>query len=417
MKFNSILAVVGITLATKVSAECFANKLGYPCCTQTNEIVSIDENGKWGLENGQICGIEEINNSLPVITDDNIWLQRRSTNWKGYMDKVKPTEFCPPEYLEMKEGVEYPKVENITYYSTTTESKRPLIVVLPPNYSKSKKYPVLYLLHGIMTDGSFMLQEGFGTITIPGNLIHEHKAKELIMVLPNQYAPAPGTEVEPALNEKYFAGYNNFINDLINDIMPYMKKNYSIATGKENTAIAGYSFGGRNSLYIALQRPDLFGFVGAFSPAPGLLPADDIFSGHHIGLYQEEKEIHYTGEAPYLTMISCGTNDTVVGTFPESYHNAFAKNNEDHVWYQITGADHIDNVSVTSPVYNFIKSIFGQLNEEKNKPGKSTIKKTIKTKTKKTKSVKKTKTKKVVKNTVIKKVKKTKTNSKGAKSN
>jgi len=260
-----------------------------------------------------------------------------------------------------KEGVKYPTVEEFTYYSTTTKSERPLHVLLPPSYDGKKKFPVVYFLHGIMTNGEFMLQEGFGTIAIPGNLFHKHMAKEFIMVLPDQYAPAPGTEVEPDLNEEYFAGYNNFINDLVNDIMPYMKKHYRIHTGKRNTAICGYSFGGRNSLYIALKRPDLFGFVGAFSPAPGILPADDMFT-HHTGLFKEEKDVVFQGKPPYLTMISCGTNDFVVGTFPKSYHEALEHNHQDHIWYEMTGLDHGDNESVTSPLYNFFSSIFGQLN-------------------------------------------------------
>ncbi|KAG4093447.1 alpha/beta-hydrolase [Neocallimastix lanati (nom. inval.)] len=401
MRINSILAVVAVTLAAKVSAECFAKRLGYSCCTTTKEVVSIDPNGKWGIENGHICGIEE---KLNVSSSEGkVSIEKRESIWKTYMNKVKITEFCPPEFLERKDGVEYPAIENISYYSTTTQSERPLVVVLPPNYNEKKKYPVVYILHGIMTDGSFMLQEGFGTVTIPGNLFHKHMAKEFIMVLPNQYAPAPGTEVEPNLNEEYFAGYNNFINDLVNDIMPYMKKHYSIATGKKNTAICGYSFGGRNSLYIGLKRPDLFGYVGSFSPAPGILPGDDVFTGHHNGLFKEEKDVVFAGKPPYLTMISCGTNDTVVGTFPKSYHEALTHNNQQHIWYEMTGLDHADDAAINSPYYNFFSSIFGQVNKKGNKVIKDKTRKVVKTKTKKinkvqinTKKVKVTKTKKIV---------------------
>ncbi|ORX88119.1 alpha/beta-hydrolase [Anaeromyces robustus] len=289
------------------------------------------------------------------------------------MDKIKITEFCPAEFVERKEGVEYPSINQLTYYSTTTESERPLIVLLPPNYTETKKYPVLYLLHGIMGTGMFMLQEGFGTVAIPGNLYAKNMAKEMIIVLPDQYAPAPGTEVEPDLNEEYFAGYNNFINDLINDIMPFLEKNYSIATGRENTALCGYSFGGRNSLYIGLKRPDLFGYIGAFSPAPGLVPGDDIFTGHHTGLFSEDEVYYHTENPPFVTMLSCGTNDTVVGTFPKSYHEILTKNNQKHIWYEITGMDHQDNESLTSALYNFLTSVFGQLEDEKEEEKKRYI--------------------------------------------
>jgi len=338
MKVNTILSLVVATLASKVAAECFATKLGSPCCTETTDVVFTDENGNWGMENGVKCGIEEDESS----TSDAEWgVQDSTINWSDYMDKIKIKEFCPPELVERYENVAYPTIDRFTYYSTTTENERPLIVLRPPNYDPSKKYPVLYLLHGIMGNGEFMLQEGFGTVTIPGNLVHQHLAKEMFIVLPDQYAPAPGTEVPPELNEAYFAGYNNFINDLVNDIMPYMEKNYPILTGRENTALCGYSFGGRNSLYIGFTRPDLFGYVGGFSPAPGLTPGDDTFTGHHPGLFQED-ELR-TDNPPIVTMLSCGTNDTVVFDFPKSYHEILTRNNQKHIWYEIPGFDHMDN--------------------------------------------------------------------------
>eukprot|EP00833_Pecoramyces_ruminatium_P011461 jgi/Orpsp1_1/1185493/evm.model.c7180000094057.2 len=385
MKVNAILTLVVASLASKVAAECFATKLGSPCCTETTEVVSVDKNGKWGMENGVKCGIEEINVSYPKLARSN----KYTTDWSNYMDKIKITELCPLELVAEQEGIQYPTIERFNYYSTTTETDRPLIVLLPPYYSTAKKYPVVYLLHGIMGNGEFMLQEGFGTVTIPGNLFHLHKAKECIIVLPDQYAPAPGTEVEPALNEAYFAGYNNFINDLVNDIMPYMEQHYSIATGRENTAIIGYSFGGRNSLYIGYTRPDLFGYVGSFSPAPGLVPGDDFFTGHHTGLFQED-ELR-TDNPPIVTMLSCGTNDTIVFDFPKTYHEILTRNNQKHIWYEIQGHDHADNESLNSPLYNFFTSAFGILNNEppngNGHPNKTKTKKTKKTrKTKKTKN-------------------------------
>ena len=52
--------------------------------------------------------------------------------------------------------------------------------------------------------------------------------------------------------------------------MPYIEKTYSVKTGRENTAITGFSMGGRESLLIGMQRPDLFSYIGAICPAPGV---------------------------------------------------------------------------------------------------------------------------------------------------
>jgi len=349
MKFNTIFSVVALALAAKASAECFAKKYGKSCCKKTNHVVLADAIGKWGVEYGRLCGIEPVD----------------YTYWKkvDYMDKVQIEEFCPADLIEIKEGVDYPTVDTLTYYSTTTQSERPLSVLVPPNYDPKKKYPVLYLLHGMMMNGSMMLYDDFGTVAIPGNLAHQKKAKEMFIVLPDQYAPAPGTEVEPAYNQAYYDGYENFINDLVNDLMPFMKKQYSIKTGRENTAIAGYSFGGRNSLYIGFTRSDLFGYVGAFSPAPGLVPGDDTITGHFDGLFQED-ELKPKYQKPILLMISYGTNDTTVFDTPKHYHEVLTKNNQKHIWYEITGAEHVDSKAITSPINNFISSIFGQLNKK-----------------------------------------------------
>ena len=39
--------------------ECWADKLGYPCCknSKNTSVIYTDEDGDWGLENGQWCGI------------------------------------------------------------------------------------------------------------------------------------------------------------------------------------------------------------------------------------------------------------------------------------------------------------------------------------------------------------------------
>jgi len=264
----------------------------------------------------------------------------------------------PTEAVKKLSDVKYPTVEKLTYYSKTTETERPLDVILPANYSKSKKYPVLYYLHGIMTDQEVMLDDEIGTVAIPGNLLKEQKAKEMIIVLPYQYAPAPGTEVEPSFTQEYYDGYDNFINDLINDIMPYMKKHYSIATGRENTAILGFSMGGRNSLYIGYTRSDIFGWVGAISPCPGVTPGEDMMSKHK-GLLTEDE--FRAKNPPILTMLCSGTADAVVGDFPKSYHEILTRNNQEHYWYEIPGSNH-DTTAIAVGYYNFISSVFGALN-------------------------------------------------------
>ena len=125
--------------------------------------------------------------------------------------------------------------------------------------------------------------------------------------------------------------------------MPYMEQHYSIKTGRENTAITGFSMGGRESLYIGLTRPDLFGYIGAMCPAPGVPLSGDRF--------------RFTDNEPYLFLISAGSNDTLIYSTPEGYHNSLTKNNTTHIWHYVNGGDH-GGKTIRPHVYNFIRYIF-----------------------------------------------------------
>ena len=280
---------------------------------------------------------------------------------QSYMNKMQTVTSCPSGATDRNASTAYGSAVKKSYYSTTTQSTRACNVILPANYSPSKKYPVVYYLHGIFGNEDSMLGAGNGTIEIPANLAKAGKAKEMIIVCPNIYAPAPGTAVTLGLNQAYFDGYDNFINDLTNDLMPFIRQTYSVATGRENTAVCGFSMGGRTALYIGYSKPELFGYVGAFSPAPGVTPGTD-YSGYHKGLFTESNfKIQNPAYRPYVTLICCGTNDSVVGTFPKSYHDILTRNAQPHVWVEVPGADH-DARAISTGFYNFVSSAFGVLN-------------------------------------------------------
>ena len=276
-----------------------------------------------------------------------------------YMSKLQISNTCPDEYRNKQEGVEYPNAQKVTYYSKVTETERKMNIILPIDYDESKKYPVVYFLHGLMSDEDGMLGDDC-TIAIPANLIKEGRAKEMIMVLPDIYAPAPGTAVAPNYDAEYYKGYDNFINELTEVIMPYMEENYPILTGRENTAVCGFSMGARTSLYIGYMKSDIIGYTGAFAPAPGLTPGEDAFSGTHPGLLSEDE---LRAEVPpIVSLIDCGTNDSVVGKFPESYHEILTRNNQEHIYFEVPGADHDWN-AISAGLYNFLQTTFGALDE------------------------------------------------------
>lgn len=281
----------------------------------------------------------------------------------AYMSAITVTEDCPADLTVKKDNVSYGTIEHKTYDSKTTGLTRGVNIVLPPNYDKSKKYPVLYLLHGIFGNEYSMSDSNNKLLEISGNLAAEGKAKEMIIILPDMFAKTDA-DAQPALNQESMLIYDSFINDLTNDLMPFIEENYSVLTDRENQAIGGFSLGGREALYIGFTRPDLFGYILAISPAPGLTPGKDWAMDHPGQMREDELKIKNSDDTPYLIMLCCGTNDSVVGTFPKSYHEIMGKNGVNHIWYEVTGADH-DNRAIRSGLYNFFTSIYKAENFKK----------------------------------------------------
>src|SRR6185436_10482250 len=91
---------------------------------------------------------------------------------------------APAGFDVRSEAVPAGVVERVEFDSKVTNGKRPASVYLPPGYSADKKYPVLYLLHGI--GGNETHWPGPGAAgAILDNLIADGKAVPMIVVMPN----------------------------------------------------------------------------------------------------------------------------------------------------------------------------------------------------------------------------------------
>jgi arabinoxylan arabinofuranohydrolase len=261
-----------------------------------------------------------------------------------YTKTIKVTEKEPDDSKKEKSGVQYGTVKSGTYHSTTCNRDKPYNILLPAGYSADKKYPVLYVMHGYWENQDRMIIKGNGTMytrQIIGNAIASGEAEDMIVVFPYIYSSATQKDCT-AMDDANNKAYDNFINDLIKDLMPHIEKTYSVKTGRENTAITGFSMGGRESLLIGMQRADLFGYIGAICPAPGV-----------TGSFKWASE----EEAPSLVFITAGSNDTVVYDNPKNYHNNFEKNGVPHIWHYVNGGYHGDN-SIHAHIYNFVRAVF-----------------------------------------------------------
>lgn len=262
----------------------------------------------------------------------------------------EPAVIDPPAGFDAKvEGVTYGKTVLRSYPSTTTGRSRKVMILLPPDYSEEKQYPVLYLLHGIGGDENEWA--GGRPTWVIGNLIHSGAAADMIVVMPNVRARENDrANASDMYTPAHFQAFDNFINDLRDDLMPYMKANFSIAEGRENTAIAGLSMGGREALYIGLSMPETFGYVGAFCPAPGVLPYYA-----EAGLFSQADFKAAEGMDTYI-LINAGQTDGVVGHWPQTYAETLTANGTANTFYMTRGGH--DFTVWKHGLYNFARKIF-----------------------------------------------------------
>ncbi|MCI7129796.1 MAG: alpha/beta hydrolase-fold protein [Lachnospiraceae bacterium] len=224
----------------------------------------------------------------------------------------------------------------IRYFSKVTRTYRRANVILPGGYDEKKNYPVLYLLHGIGGDENEW--KAANPEIVSANLVQEKKACEMIIVLVNARARAEDqVPQEDLFTIEHFRAFDAFKQDLTGCLMPYMETNFKVLKGREHTAIAGLSMGGRTSLYIGLTMTDVFGYIGAFSPAFGLLPytnngvtEEGLLGERGLCLPKEHAE-------DTLVMIVHGTSDTVVRDEPVRYHEALERNGSRHVFDLVEG--------------------------------------------------------------------------------
>ena len=248
----------------------------------------------------------------------------------------------------------YGKFQRCTYFSTTAGRNTNVNVLLPPGYTTDKQYPVVYVLHGYFGDENAMTIDAFGITRMLTKFYAENKAKEMIVVCPyiftsKELPRCTGMNLENSL------AYDNFINDLFTDLKPYIEKTFSVKKGRMNTAITGFSMGGRESMFIGFQRPEEFGYLGAVCPAPGLTPLAN--SAAHPGQMKDAEMKFKEGFAPRFFLLTAGQSDRTVHDTPVGYHNTMVSNGVKHLWSYLPGADHNDT-SVKPHLYQFFQLIF-----------------------------------------------------------
>ena len=231
------------------------------------------------------------------------------------------------------------------YDSTVTGTRRKAVVYLPPHYSSDRKYPVLYLLHGI--GGNEWEWSGYvHADTIVDNLIAAGKATPMIVVMPNGRALA---DDRPPAPDKTFApqnaeGFAKFERDLLDCLIPAIQAKYSACTNREQRALAGLSMGGGQSLNFGLKHLDTFAWVGGFSSAPNTRPPAELVPDPAAA--REQLKLLY---------LSCGNKDGLISV-SQGVHVYLKQQNVAHIW-NVDDHGH-DGETWGGNLYHFAQRLF-----------------------------------------------------------
>ena len=269
---------------------------------------------------------------------------------------------APAGFNRVRADIEHGKLEKV-YYDATAVSpglKRWMEVYTPPGYSKDKKYPVLFLLHGIGGNEISEWNTGQGAAhIILDNLIADKMIEPMIAVFPNGNATVSGAAGGGGrggagggrggrggdASQMSGDGWGkNFENDLIKDIIPFMETNYSVYTDREHRAIAGLSMGGGQALDFGLGNLDTFAWIGGFSSAPNTRTPE-------VLVPDPEKATKMLK----LLWISGGAKDGLL-TYGQRTHAYLKEHNVPHVYNVDPGAH--DFVTWNNNMYLFARRIF-----------------------------------------------------------
>jgi enterochelin esterase-like enzyme len=225
-----------------------------------------------------------------------------------------------PGFDLMRENISHGRIDTISYSSKTVGTIRRALIYTPPGYSKRKKYPVLYLLHGIGGDEKEWLNGGHPEVILD-NLYADSKIEPMIVVMPNGRAMKDDRAVGNIFDSAKVQAFATFEKDLLNDLIPYIEKNFAVVKDRESRAIGGLSMGGGQSLNFGLGNLDKFAWIGGFSSAPNTKLPEQLVPNPE----ETKKKLK-------LLWISCGASDNLI-MYSKRTHDYLVKNNIPHIYY------------------------------------------------------------------------------------
>jgi enterochelin esterase-like enzyme len=237
------------------------------------------------------------------------------------------------EDFYMPKQVPHGEIRIVPYYSNTMKETRRAYVYTPPGYDKDakKKYPVLYLQHGMAENETSWSNQGRMNY-IMDNLIAEGKAKPMIVVMESgnievAFRARPGENVAEA-RAQYGASFTPL---LLNDLIPMIDSKFRTLSNRENRAMAGLSWGGFQTFNITLNNLDKFAYIGGFSGAG--IQANNIKTAYN-GVFADANAFNKKVKVLFIGIGS------VEGPNAKNLSNALTQAGVKNVYYESPGTAH-----------------------------------------------------------------------------
>ena len=162
-------------------------------------------------------------------------------------------------------AIAHGQVRECRYHSDIENRTRRCFVYTPADYDKNSKvkYPVLYLQHGMGEDETGWIKQGH-MAEIMDNNIASGRCVPMIVVMDNGNCSYGFGAKKGETREEFGASFTNI---LLKEIIPFIEQTFRVKTDKDSRAMAGLSWGGKETFDITLNNIDKFSYIGAFSGA------------------------------------------------------------------------------------------------------------------------------------------------------
>ncbi|MBQ9231636.1 MAG: acetyl xylan esterase [Prevotella sp.] len=204
------------------------------------------------------------------------------------------------DYYRPQQGIAHGQVRSFYYYANATQEWRHAMVYTPAEYEKSKKrYPVLYLQHGMGEDETGWSKQGHMQ-HIMDNLIASGEAVPMIVVMESGDVKVPFRGGD---NRQGFSEYGaSFYKVMTTDLITTIDSKFRTLTDRDHRAMAGLSWGGHQTFDLVLNNMDKFAWMGTFSGAIFGLDVKTAYNGIFTKPDEFNKKIHYL-------FLSCGSEE------------------------------------------------------------------------------------------------------------